>query len=329
MISIIIPVFNSEKTIRYTLEGLENQTIRDFEVIIVDDGSTDSSSKLINDFFSQNKYKATLMHQKNAGPAKARNLGALKADGEILLFLDSDCVTPDNWIKEMIWPLGNNVVGSNCGYKVRNAQYLIARYIDYEIAYRHKKLKNKKINTVGTYSACILKRVFKEIGGFDTTYKHASGEDFDLAFTISKLKYEFVFTDRTFVYHFHPETLKKFLKQQYGRGYWRFWMYIKHKDRILKGDSYTGMEAQAQFLLSNVFFLSVILIIINPLAVLLGSGLLVLSNIPLGVWIFKTEKKFIIFAPLIASVRSIAGTLGVYKAFADACTTRLRKYNHP
>jgi glycosyltransferase involved in cell wall biosynthesis len=325
MISIIIPMFNSEKNILNTLEGLKNQTIRDFEVIIVDDGSTDLSFTLVDTYISRKGYTARLLQEKNAGPAKARNLGAAHASGEIILFLDSDCITPDNWIEEMIRPLGGNVVGSNCGYKVLNAQYLIARYIDYEIAYRHKKLKNKKINTVGTYSACILKQVFEEIGGFDTTYKSASGEDFDLAFAISKLNYEIVFTDRTFVYHYHPDSMKKFLKQQYGRGYWRFWMYIKHKDRILTGDSYTGMEAQVQFLLSNVFFLSVILILINPIMVLIGSGLLVLSNIPLGIWIFKTEKKFIFYGPLISSVRSIVGTLGAYKAFADACIIRIKK----
>jgi len=311
MISIIIPVFNAEKTIIQTLRGLENQTMNDFEVIVVDDGSTDDSSKLVTEFKNESGLSVKLIHQENSGPAKARNLGVEQSKGDIIIFLDSDCIPPENWVEEMVKPLKGRVVGCNCGYKVRNKESLVARYVDYEIAKRHEKLIGKTIDTIGSYSASFFKDIFIRANGFNTEYRIASGEDFDLAFNVRKLGYDLVFTGKTFVYHYHPDSLKKYLKQQFGRGYWRVKMYLRNKDRIMKGDSYTGHEAQVQFVLSGLVFLSIPLaIVINPLF-LLSFVVLLFSNMPLGLWIFKKEKKFIFIAPVLASMRSLAGTLGV------------------
>ncbi|RKY56214.1 MAG: hypothetical protein DRP89_01805 [Candidatus Neomarinimicrobiota bacterium] len=313
-VSVIIPVYNAEKTIVQTLKGLENQTRKDFEVVIVDDGSTDNSSKSVTEFKNQSELSIKLIHQENSGPANARNLGVRYSKGDIIIFLDSDCIPPKNWVEEMVKPLSGKIVGCNCGYRVKNKESLIARYIDYEIAKRHERLIGKSIDTIGTYSASLIKNIFNKTGGFDTQYRAASGEDFDLAFNIRRMGYNLVFTDKTFVYHYHPDSLKKYLKQQFGRGYWRVRMYLGNKDKIFKGDSYTGHEAQIQFILSSFAFLSILLIMINPLF-LLSFVVLLLSNLPLGLWSFKREKKFLFIAPILASMRSLAGTLGVYTYF--------------
>jgi len=317
MISIIIPMFNAEKTIIQTLKGLEDQMESDFEVVIVDDGSTDDSSKLVTKFKNQSELTIKLLHQKNSGPAKARNLGVEHSEGDIILFLDSDCIPPENWVEEMVKPLNKKIVGCNCGYRVKNKESLIARYIDYEIAKRHEKLMGRSIDTIGTYSASFMKNVFEKIGGFDTKYRAASGEDFDFAFNTKKMGYDLVFTDKTFVYHYHPDSLRKYLKQQFWRGYWRVRMYLGNKDKIIKGDSYTGYEAQIQFILSGFALLSIPMIVFNPIITLFGFGVLLLSNLSLGLWVFGRERKFIIIAPLLASMRSVAGTLGVCKYFVE------------
>lgn len=313
-ISVIIPIYNTEKTIVQTLKGLKNQRKKDFEVVIVDDGSTDNSSKLVTKFEKQSGLAINLIHQKNSGPAKARNLGVKHSEGNIVIFLDSDCIPPKNWIEEMVKPLNKKVVGCNCGYEVKNKESLIARYINYEIAKRHKKLIGRSVDTIGTYSTSLIKSVFNEVGGFDTKYRAASGEDFDLAFNIRRKGYNLVFTGKTFVYHYHPDSLRKYLKQQFGRGYWRARIYLGNKDKILKGDSYTGHEAQIQFILSVFALLSIPLAMISSLF-LLSFIILLFSNMPLGLWIFKREKKFILIAPLLASTRSVAGTLGVSMYF--------------
>ncbi|VVB94981.1 Glycosyltransferase AglE [uncultured archaeon] len=316
-ISIIIPTYNAEKTIIQTLKGLENQTNKDFEVIVIDDGSTDSSFELVKSYKTKSRFPIKLIKQKNSGPAKARNLGVEQSEGNIILFLDSDCIPYINWVEEMVRPLDGKIVGSNCGYIVQNKESLIARYIGYEIAKRHEKLVGKYIDTIGTYSAGFTKRVFIEAGGFDINYRKASGEDFDLAFNIKKIGYELVFTDKTFVYHYHPDSLRKYLKQQFYRGYWRVRMYLRNKDKIVKGDSYTGYEAQIQFILSCFALLSILMIFFYPIITFFGLGILVISNIPLGLWTFRKERKFIIIAPLLATMRSLAGTFGVGMYFVE------------
>lgn len=312
-ISVIIPMYNSEKTIIQTLGGLEDQTRKDFEVIIVDDGSTDNSPKLVTEFKNQSELSIKLIHQKNSGPAKARNLGVKHSEGDIIIFLDSDCIPPENWIEEMIKPLDGEIVGCNCGYRVKNKKSLIARHVEYEIAKRHEKMVGRIIDTIGSYSASFLKDIFLRAGGFNSEYKSASGEDFDLAFRIRKMGYKLIFTDKTFVYHYHPDTLKRYLKQQYLRGYWRVKMYLNNKDKIMVGDSYTGYEAQIQFVLSSIAILSTLFLATNlNWITFLSFGVLFLSNLPLGLYAFRREKKFIILAPILASMRSLAGTLGAY-----------------
>jgi glycosyltransferase involved in cell wall biosynthesis len=314
-ISIVIPMYNSEKTIINTLEALQTQKNKNYEIIVVDDGSTDSSFESVESFKKKNDLPIKLINQENAGPAKARNYGVEHSKGDIIIFLDSDCIPPDNWVEEMVKPLKGKIVGCNCGYMVKNEESLIARYVDYEIAKRHEKLVGKSIDTTGTYSASFLKSAFIEAGGFDTNYKTASGEDFDFAFNIKKLGYDIFFTDKTFVYHYHPDTLKKYLKQQFWRGFWRVRMYLDNKDKIIKGDSYTGQEAQLQFIFACFAFLSIPMIAINPFTIFVGFGVLFFSNMPLGLWAFREEKKFIIVAPMIASLRSLAGSLGVFTYF--------------
>ena len=100
--------------------------------------------------------------------------------------------------------------------------------------------------------------------------------------------------------------------QQYSRGYWRVEMYLRNRDRIIKGDSYTGHEAQVQFILSNCALVSPLLMLISPYFLAIGFGMLLLSNLPLGLWAFRREKKFLLIAPLLASLRSLAGTIGAY-----------------
>ncbi len=94
-ISVIIPVYNSEVSIKKTLESVLAQTYRDFEIIIVDDGGTDRSIQICQQFSDQ---RIQIIHQQNRGLAGARNTGIRYASGEFLAFIDSD----DLWLPEKL-----------------------------------------------------------------------------------------------------------------------------------------------------------------------------------------------------------------------------------
>lgn len=99
-ISLIIPVYNVEKYLDKALQSVENQTFKDFEVIIVDDGSTDSSIKIINEFCKKNS-NFKLITQQNSGPAVARNTALSLSKGSYIAFMDSDDYIEPNFLESL------------------------------------------------------------------------------------------------------------------------------------------------------------------------------------------------------------------------------------
>ncbi|HAV4804452.1 TPA: glycosyltransferase, partial [Acinetobacter baumannii] len=89
LISIIIPAYNASKTICKTLESLIKQNRSDFEVLIIDDGSTDDTYEICRDYINQ-KENFKLIKQKNKGVSSARNLGLRNASGDYIVFMDAD-----------------------------------------------------------------------------------------------------------------------------------------------------------------------------------------------------------------------------------------------
>ena len=89
MISVIVPVYNVEKYLRACLESIVNQTYRDLEIILVDDGSTDSSGIICGEY-AEKDARVKVIHKENGGASSARNAGLNIAQGEYITFVDSD-----------------------------------------------------------------------------------------------------------------------------------------------------------------------------------------------------------------------------------------------
>ncbi|EFK79343.1 hypothetical protein HMPREF9269_0583 [Ligilactobacillus salivarius ACS-116-V-Col5a] len=88
-ISIIVPIYNVEKYLKRSLDSLVNQTLEDIEIILVDDGSTDNSHKIAEDY-KENYSNVLLVTKENGGLSDARNFGLQYASGEYIAFIDSD-----------------------------------------------------------------------------------------------------------------------------------------------------------------------------------------------------------------------------------------------
>ena len=100
-VSIIIPVYNSAKYLKTCLDSVLSQTYQNLEIILIDDGSTDNSNKLVDDFAKSNPHIKSL-HQKNAGLSAARNAGIKNATGNYIMFVDSDDYIEPDMIKDML-----------------------------------------------------------------------------------------------------------------------------------------------------------------------------------------------------------------------------------
>ena len=100
MISVIVPVYNVEKYLRKCLDSILNQTYQNFEVILVNDGSTDDSGKICNEYALRNPV-IKAFHKKNGGLSEARNYGVVYAKGEYVTFIDSDDYIDYHYLERM------------------------------------------------------------------------------------------------------------------------------------------------------------------------------------------------------------------------------------
>ena len=105
LISIILPAYNSEKYIGEAIQSVINQSIKDWELIVINDGSTDRTSSIVTSFIDP---RIIFIEQNNKGVSKSRNIGLLKANGEFITFLDSDDTFPDNSLEVRIKYLHDN-----------------------------------------------------------------------------------------------------------------------------------------------------------------------------------------------------------------------------
>jgi len=166
MISIIIPTYNRKKSLQKTLKVLQNQSYKDFEIIVVDDGSSDSTENFIKTNYPQIKF----LKQNNQGPGTARNTGIKKAQGEIIAFTDDDCVPNKNWLKNALPYFKDPKIIAVEGATLKN-DFITPTSIPI-------------INYFGQkYSTCNMfyrKKTLEELNGFDERFKFA-GEDTNLA----------------------------------------------------------------------------------------------------------------------------------------------------
>lgn len=213
--SIIVPLYNKAPYVKKALETIVAQTFRDFECIIVDDGSTDGSMDVVRDFvqndgmsrlrlnepLSLNDGRLTIISQPNTGVAAARNNGVAKSHGEYVCFLDADDWWEPNFLEEMDRLIKEypdaGLYATNYVYykpgKTHVALDLERGYMNYPETYQHSDAM-----PVWTGAACIPRKVFDEMGGFPAGIK--LGEDFLLWAKIA-LNYKLAFCEKALAYY--------------------------------------------------------------------------------------------------------------------------------
>lgn len=172
LVSIITPSYNSKDFIRETIESVLNQTYKNWEMLIVDDCSTDSSPEIIKKYIQKDSRIKYFKNEKNSGPAVSRNLGLDNSRGKYIAFLDSDDIWIDKKLQLQIEYIQKNEVDLiHSNYKFCDKNGVAIKEIKNDIKLNYKKIL--KSNQIKTSFLVLNKDILKDI-----RFKNMKHEDF-------------------------------------------------------------------------------------------------------------------------------------------------------
>ena len=206
MVSVIISYYNEKDVLTACLFSLTAQTYSDFEIIAVDDGSTDNSKKIVQNAILQFKLKKlTLLTQQHHGPASSRNLGANFAKGEILVFVDADMTFEKKFLENLVVPIEKGKCKGTFTKEeyVSNWTNVWARCWNYNSGLNAAlRIPQNHPNKAPVFRA-ILASEFKRVGGFDEI---GYTDDWTLS---RKLGYQSDAAIGAICYHRNPQSIKE------------------------------------------------------------------------------------------------------------------------
>lgn len=318
-ISVIVPAYNAVSTLGPCLEALQRQTVPPsfYEIIVVNDGSRDGTAALAGN------HGVKLINQEHAGAPLARNRGAQEARGELLLFIDADCVPSHDWIERMLVPLQHEQIQGVAGALKTHQRSLMARFVQAEYEEKYARLsQHSYIDFVSAGCAAYKTSIFKKNGGFGSCYP---GEDAELSFRLAESGYKLVFAPEATVYHRHPASLLGYLLRKLRYGYIRTKVYRKYPQKVVR-DTYTPRVMPLQIVLSAALVLSLVLSPVVPQALAVAGVLLLAflaSTIPFATAAFRKDRILALAAPGLLLLRSLAQALGLALGMLALLTRRL------
>ena len=232
--SFIIPVYNRPEEVDELLNSLTRQTNKNFEVLIVEDGSSVPCKEVVDNY--ADRLDICYYFKSNSGPGQTRNYGAERGHGEYLIILDSDCILPEGYLAAVESELQRQKADAFGGPDRAHDSFTnIQKAINYAMTsffttggIRGGKKKMDKFYP-RSFNMGVRAEVYKALGGFS---KMRFGEDIDFSIRIFKNGYTCRLFPDAWVYHKRRTDLKKFFRQVHNSGIARINLYKKYPDSL-------------------------------------------------------------------------------------------------
>lgn len=214
-VSVVVASYNGDRTLKACLESLQHLNYPDYEVILVDDGSTDGTPEIAR----QNPAVRYIRHEKNLGLSLARNTGIDAARGEIIAFTDSDCRADADWLYYLVGSLLNSEFAGMGGpnFLPPEDSPVAAAVMVSPGGPAHVMLDDVQAEHIPGCNMAFYKWALTGIGGFDPIFRQA-GDDVDVCWRLQQAGRKIGFSPSAFVWHYRRSTLGAYLKQQQGYG---------------------------------------------------------------------------------------------------------------
>ena len=208
-VSVVVPTHNRKTDLENCLDALLRQTYPadQFEILVADDGSTDGTEQLVEQFRSRTGPSIRWLGEPRKGPSAARNRGIRNARGEWVAMTDDDCQPEPDWLESFCDAMKAHPEWAGCGGSiVRRNDSPISRYIDDHRLFEHP-MYGGEVWYLVTANAIYRKAVLDEVGGFEELIDWPGGEDFDLSHRIRQRGYQLGVEPRAVIRHKHRDTL--------------------------------------------------------------------------------------------------------------------------
>lgn len=215
MVSVVVASYNGDRTLKCCLESLGRLNYPHYEVILVDDGSTDTTEQIAA-LFPNVRY---VRFDRNKGLSAARNAGIQMAQGEIVAFTDSDCRADEDWLHYLIGDLLNSRFAGIGGHNLLPADdsWVASAVMVSPGGPAHVMLTDRVAEHIPGCNMAFYKWALEEVGGFDPVFRKA-GDDVDLCWRLQQNGYTLGFSHAGFVWHYRRSNVAAYLKQQRGYG---------------------------------------------------------------------------------------------------------------
>ncbi|WP_420318034.1 glycosyltransferase [Ekhidna sp.] len=220
--SVVIPVYNRPDEIDELLKSLTCQSFKDFEILIIEDGSEIKCEHVVKKY--ESKLQIKYYFKENSGQGFSRNFGAEKAEGEWLIFFDSDCIVPEDYLNNLDELINiNSEVEAYCGPDAARSDFsILQKAISYSMTsflttggIRGEKVKLDKIPQLRSYNLVLKASSFQYLEGFAKTNM---GEDMELSHRFQKEGYRAIISTKLKVFHKRRNSLKSFYNQIFSFG---------------------------------------------------------------------------------------------------------------
>lgn len=227
-VSVVVCAYNAESTMAACLDSLRELRYPAYEVVVVDDGSTDRTGQIAD------RYEGIhVIHQENKGLSAARNVGIAASTGEIVAFTDSDCVVDPDWLHYLVATFlssGRAAVGGPNLPPPEDS--LVATCVAASPGGPlHVLLNDEEAEHIPGCNMAFRREALEELGGFDPIYR-AAGDDVDLCWRLQERGHRIAFSPAAMVWHFRRNTVKAYIGQQRGYGKAEGLLYFRHPQRF-------------------------------------------------------------------------------------------------
>ncbi len=256
-VSVIVPAFNEAKVIVRTIDSLLASDYPNFEIIVVDDGSTDGTFELSEEKFASNP-RVSVFKRENGGKAEALNFGWRKATGDIIIALDADTMFTPDTIAALAHRFADQQIGAVAGNaKVGNRINIVTKWqaLEYVTSQNFDRRAFASLNCIMVVPGSVgawRRSVLEETGGFSSD---TLAEDQDLTIQVRKLCYKIGYEDVAIGLTEAPDSLRNLAKQRFRWSYGTLQCMWKHKNALLNPRYGTlGFVAMPNVWIFQVFF---------------------------------------------------------------------------